>query len=57
MPESLEMWEYKFEEAKEKHEGLKSGKYKREHSYSLTYAKKAVNEAEKNLKIAKLLWS
>jgi hypothetical protein len=57
MPESLEMWEYKLEEAKEKHEGLKSGKYPREHSYSLTYAKKAVNEAEKNLKIAKLLWS
>jgi hypothetical protein len=56
MPESLEMWEYKLEEAKEKHEGLKSGKYPREHSYSLTYAKKAVNEAEKNLKIAKLLW-
>jgi DNA repair protein RadD len=25
------------------HEGLKSGKYQREHAYSLTYAKKAVN--------------
>lgn len=57
MPESLEMWEYKLEQAKEYHEGLKSGKYQRDHSYSLTYAKKAVNEAEKNLKIAKLLWS
>jgi len=57
MPESLEYYEYKVEEAKEKHEGLKSGKYPREHSYSLTYAKKAVNEAEKNLTTAKKLWS
>ena len=30
---------------------------KREHSFSLTYAKKAVNEAEKNLEIAKKLWA
>ena len=56
MPESVELWEYKLEEAKEYHEGLKSGKYERRHSYSLTYAKKAVNEAESNLKIAKKLW-
>lgn len=56
MPESVELWEYKLEEAKERHEGLKSGKYERSHSYSLTYAKKAVNEAENNLKIAKKLW-
>lgn len=57
MPESLEYFEYKVEAAKEQHEGLKSGKYERQHSYSLTYAKKAVNEAEKNLEIAKKLWS
>jgi hypothetical protein len=57
MPESIEFYEYKVEEAKEKHEGLKSGKYERAHSFSLTYAKKAVNEAEKNLVIAKRLWS
>jgi len=57
MPESLEYFEYKVEETKEKHEGLKSGKYERRHSYSLTYAKKAVNEAEKNLEMAKKLWS
>jgi hypothetical protein len=56
MPESIEFYEYKLEDAKERHEGLKSGKYKREHSFSLTYAKKAVNEAEKNLLIAKKLW-
>jgi len=57
MPESLEFYEYKVEETKEYHEGMKSGKYERSHSYSLTYAKKAVNEAEKNLIIAKKLWS
>ena len=56
MPESLEYFEYKVEAAKEQHEGLKSGKYERRHSYSLTYAKKAVNEAEKNLEMAKKLW-
>lgn len=57
MPESIEYWEYKFEESKERHEGLKSGKYERSHSYSLTYAKKAVNEAQKNLETAKKLWA
>lgn len=56
MPESVEFYEYKLEEVKERHEGLKSGKYQREHSFSLNYAKKAVNEAEKNLTIAKKLW-
>lgn len=57
MPESIEFYEYKVEETKERHEGLKSGKYERSHSFSLTYAKKAVNEAEKNLILAKKLWS
>lgn len=57
MPESVEFYEYKLEKAKEYHEGLKSGKYERQHSYSLTYAKKDVNEAEKNLELAKRLWS
>jgi hypothetical protein len=56
MPESVEFYEYKVEETKERHEGLKSGKYERSHSFSLTYAKKAVNEAEKNLILAKKLW-
>lgn len=56
MPESIEFYEYKVETAKERHEGLKSGKYERTHSFSLTYAKKAVNESEKNLAIAKKLW-
>lgn len=56
MPESVEFWEYKLEEAKEKHQMYKDFPEKRQHSYSLTYAKKAVNEAENNLKIAKKLW-
>ena len=56
MPESIEFYAHKLEKAKEYHEGLKSGKYPREHSYSLTYAKKDVNEAEKNLQLAKRLW-
>lgn len=56
MPESVEYFEKKLEAAKEYHEGLKSGKYPREHSYSLVYAKKAVNEAQKNYDLAKRLW-
>lgn len=56
MPESIEFFEYKVEECKMKHEGLKNGTIEKRHSYSLTYAKKAVNEAEKNLEIAKRLW-
>ncbi len=56
MPESVEYFEYKVEEAKMQHEGLKDGTIERRHSYSLTYAKKAVNEAEKNLATAKKLW-
>ena len=56
MPESIEFYEYKLEEAKIKHEFYKANPDKREHSFSLTYAKKAVNEAEKNLALAKKLW-
>ena len=56
MPESLEFFEFKLEQAKNKHEGLKNGTIKREHSFSLTYAKKEVNEAEKNVALSKRLW-
>lgn len=56
MPESIDYYEHKLEKAKEYHEGLKSGKYPREHAYSLTYAKKAVNEMQKNYDTAKRLW-
>ena len=56
MPESIDFYEHKLEKAKEYHEGLKSGKYPREHMYSLTYAKKEVNELQKKYELAKKLW-
>lgn len=56
MPESIDFYEHKLEVSKEYHEGVKSGKYPREHMYTLTYAKKAVNEAQKNYELAKRLW-
>ncbi|KAA0126415.1 DUF3560 domain-containing protein [Chryseobacterium sp. SN22] len=57
MPESIEFYEYKLEAAKMKHEGMKAGTIERGHSMSLQYAKKDVNEAQKNLDLAKRLWS
>ena len=56
MSESIDFYEHKLEQAKEFHEGVKSGKYPREHAYTLTYAKKAVNEAQKNYELALKLW-
>lgn len=56
MPESIDFYEHKLEVAKEYHEGVKSGKYPRSHSYTLTYAKKDVNEAKKNYDLAVRLW-
>lgn len=56
MPESLEYYEFKLEEATNEHTYLKENPDKRKHSYSLTYAKKAVNEARKNLELAVKLW-
>lgn len=57
MPESVEYYEFWLEDARKRHEGLKSGTIERSHSFALTYAKSAVNEMEKKLKIAKLLWA
>ena len=56
MPECLEFYEFQLEKAKAKHEGLKNGTIQPSHSYSLTYAKKEVNEAQKNVELAKRLW-
>lgn len=56
MPESIEFFEFKVEEAKAQHEGLKNGTIPRQHSFDLPYANKAVKEAEKNLALAKRLW-
>ena len=56
MPECIEYYSYKLEKAKEYHQGLKNGKYPKEHMYSLTYAKKDVNEQQKNYDLAIKLW-
>jgi hypothetical protein len=57
MPESVEFYEFKLEQAKALHEGLKNGTIVKRHSYSLTYAKKDVNELEKKLQMAQKLWA
>lgn len=56
MPESLEYYNFKYEQAKETHTGIKNGTIERSHSFSLTYAKKALNEAEKMYNLAVKLW-
>lgn len=56
MPESLEYFKFELEKAEKYHQELKENPEKRSHSYSLTYAKKAVNEIKKKVKIAELLW-
>ena len=57
MPESIEYYYYKLNKAIWRHEWLKNWTVAKEHSYSITYAKKDVNEAKKNLELAKRLWS
>jgi hypothetical protein len=57
MPESIEYYAHRLEEAKRIHEGLKNGSIPREYGMQLQYAKKAVNDAEKNYKTALLLWA
>ncbi|MGX2956085.1 DUF3560 domain-containing protein [Ursidibacter arcticus] len=57
MPESLEYFKFELEKAKEKHQELKDHPEKRVHSYSLTYAKKLVNDLEKKVKLATVLWA
>lgn len=56
MPESLEYFTYELEKAEQQHKDLKENPEKRSHAYSLTYAKKAVNELKKKVEIAKELW-
>jgi hypothetical protein len=57
MPESLEYFEFKLEQAIELHRKYKNHEIPQEHSYSMTYAKKNVNELEKQLDTAKKLWA
>ena len=56
MPESIEYFEFQLQKATKEHEDLKSGIVEKSHSFSLTYAKKRVNEMTKNLKTAVILW-
>ena len=56
MPESLDYFTHKLEEAKARHAGLKDGSIPKEHSYSLAYANKAVKELEEKVKLASILW-
>lgn len=57
MPESLEYYEFRLEQAIAKHQGLKDGSIPRSHSFSLTYAKKEVNDLQAKVDLAKKLWS
>ncbi|KAB7891464.1 DUF3560 domain-containing protein [Poseidonibacter ostreae] len=57
MPDSLEFYLYKLEEAKKRHQGLKDGSIKREHSYSLQYANKDVKNLTKKVALAQKLWA
>lgn len=57
MPESLEYYTFKLEEAKALHEGMKSGKIERRHSMALQYANKDVKELTKKVELATRLWA
>lgn len=56
MPESIEYFEFKLEEAKKYHAGLKAGTIERRHGMSLQYAKKAVNDMQAHYDFAVKLW-
>ena len=56
MPESLEYYTEQLARAVEYHEGVKSGIYPRGHAFTLSYAKKAVNDLSRKVEIAKILW-
>lgn len=56
MPESIEYYAHRLQEATRIHAGLKDGSIPREYGMQLQYAKNAVNEAQKNYDIAVKLW-
>ena len=56
IPESLEYFSLKLEEAKKFHKGLKDGSIPKKHSYSVVYANKEVKNLTKKVEIAKKLW-
>jgi hypothetical protein len=57
MPESVEYFEFKLEEALKTQQGLKDGSIPRSHSFSLPYATKEVKTMKGNLELAKKLWA
>ncbi|MTB53029.1 DUF3560 domain-containing protein [Lewinella sp. W8] len=58
MPESLEYFAYKLEEAEKEHARIKATpKRERRHSFSLTYANNHKKEMAKKLETAKKLWA
>lgn len=57
MPESIDFYTHKLEEAKAYHLELKNNPAKRAHSMSLSYASKAVKVAEENVRLANKLWA
>ena len=56
MPECVDFYEFELEKAKANHTGLKDGTIERRHSFSLTYAKKEVNDLVKKVELSKRLW-
>jgi hypothetical protein len=57
MPESLEYYEFELEKARMHHEGLKAGTIKRQHSFDVPYANKAVKVAKERYDLAVRLWA
>lgn len=57
MPESVEYFAHKLEEAQRIHTGMKDGTIKREHSMSLQHANKNVKEAQEKYNTAIKLWA
>jgi tRNA G37 N-methylase Trm5 len=56
LPESLGFFEFELHKAKLEHKDLKDNPGKRTHSYSLTYANKAVKDLDKKVNLAIKLW-
>jgi hypothetical protein len=56
MPESIEYFEIKLQEAIIYHQGLKDGTIERPHSLAMQYANKAVKDLRKKVDIAQKLW-
>ena len=56
MPESIEFFTKALESKKVERDGMKDGSIKREHSFSLQYANKAVKDLALKLEFAKKMW-